>query len=85
LTLAPNAFSIEGYFGVCVKYVEDHSRARVEGQDLELVEFNPSVAIENGPGDEETMPLDGRATTPSKEDDDAGAAKGSNHDEGANA
>ena len=81
MTLAPQAFRIEGHFEAYVKFVKDHRRAEAEGQDPELVEFNPRTAVEEGLGDEETTPLDSEAAAPDEEGDVAGAAEDSDRDE----
>ena len=41
MTLAPDAFRLEGYFEAYVKYVEDRRRAQAEGRNPELGDFNP--------------------------------------------
>lgn len=65
--MAPEAFGIEGYFEAYIKYVEDRHQARTEGHDPELVEFHPPAAIEGGLEDEETLPLDDKASSPQPE------------------
>ena len=76
-TLALNAFNRKGYFEAYVKYTKDRRWDRTDGQDLDLVEFNLPAAVEGGLDDEETMPLDGKATTPGEKGGEAGAAEGS--------
>ena len=81
LTLALDVFGVEGYFEAYVKYVKDRLQAQAEGQDLELVEFNLPAAIKRGLDDEETVPLDGEASSLDHEGNRAGVADGSDHDE----
>jgi len=67
MTLAPDAFCQDGYFEAYAKYIEDHRQAQAEGHNPELVDFNPPTIDEDGPGDEETMPLESVAATPNGE------------------
>jgi len=82
VTLAPDAFCIEGYFEA---YVKDRRRAQAEGQDPEFVEFTLPATNEDGLGDEETMPLDSKAVTLNDEGDEVGAPDSSDHDEHSDA
>ena len=68
MILAPQVFHIEGYFEVYVKYVE-------------LMEFDRLTNVEDSLSDKETTLLDGGAAMPGHEDKEAGAPKGSGHDE----
>jgi len=72
---------VEGYFEAYVKYIEDRLQARTEGHDPEFVEFHPPAAIEGGLDDEESMPLDGEASSSNLGGDGAGVAEGRNRDE----
>ena len=44
-------------------------------------EFNPPTAVKEGPGNEETMPLDGEAATLDEEGDATEVGEGSDRDE----
>ena len=79
MTLAPNAFSQEGYFKAYVKYVQHPHQA--QGQDPELVDFNPPITDEDGQGDEETTPLDGETETPDDEGNEVATHGDSDDDE----
>ena len=81
MTLAPDAFSIEGYFEAYVKYVEDHRLALAEGRSPEMVEFNLPLIDEDGLGNEKTKSLDGEAGSPDSEGNEAAEHGGIGHDE----
>lgn len=81
MTLAPDAFSQEGYFEVYVKYVEERRQAQAEGRNLDLVAFNLPMTDEDDPSDEETMPLDSEDTTPNDEGDEATTHEDSESDQ----
>jgi len=74
-------FEVEVYFEAYVKYIEDCRQARTEGHDPKSVEFHPPDAIEGGVDDEESMPLDGEASSPNLGGDGAGVAEGRDRDE----
>jgi len=82
VTLAPNDFQEEGYFEGYLQYIEDRCQVRVEGKNSDMVDFVPPLLDGDDLADgQDTMPLNGEATTHDGDDDEATAKEASNDED----
>ncbi|KAJ8435637.1 hypothetical protein Cgig2_012298 [Carnegiea gigantea] len=71
----------QGYYRGRKESIEFFWELWAEGQNPELVDFNPPATDEGGSGDDETTSLDGEAATPDDESNEATAHEDSDNDE----
>ena len=80
--LAPDDFHQEGYFEAYVKYIDVRRRARVVGEDPELVEFQPPVFEDDDLREpEDTAPIDGEVAVNEGSDDMVARNEGNNDED----